>query len=278
MDHHLPGIGRAARAEGSQASVPPGARRDLQEGSSVRVDRGEVVRCLLRGRQARFGSSIAADAPPVRLRERLVISVAIDPAALSIVVAGRDRRPRGTGFFFLQRSLFVTAAHVVVENGEPREKLGLMQPGDPMASVRFVHPNRDLAVLDVKGGVCQVPLFPGHEKLVGSTRLICCGYSPSRSTETTFPVVASPISRYDREIRTRDSGEEDLIVFEAPEAERGYSGGPLIGDGGTVVGAVIQDFESDQKRYCRATSIHPLLDHLSFQCFHRARPCRLIPT
>ena len=71
------------------------------------------------------------------------------------------------------------------------------------------------------------------------------------------------IPSYTRECRERE-GNEDLVVFEAPYAEPGHSGGPILADGGTVVGVVVESFIAQGKTFARATGLHPLVTMLDF--------------
>jgi hypothetical protein len=44
------------------------------------------------------------------------------------------------------------------------------------------------------------------------------------------------------EVREREGLNEELVVFNAPRSEGGHSGGPIMGEGGGVVGVVIQNY------------------------------------
>ena len=55
-----------------------------------------------------------------------------------------------------------------------------------------------------------------------------------------------------------------MIIFEAPYAEGGFSGGPILGEGGGVAGLIIDNFSVDGKIFARATSILSLLGELRF--------------
>ena len=75
---------------------------------------------------------------------------------------------------------------------------------------------------------------------MGKNGFIRLAYAPSLSggKNTTFD--ASHIIEYEIEIRERDIGNETIISFEDNAAEGGNSGAPLCGEGGGVVGVIIQ--------------------------------------
>jgi hypothetical protein len=190
----------------------------------------------------------------------------VDLQSVVIVsVRGEYQRPIGSGFFLLRPDRLVTAKHVVCIDGAFRDNLTIVHPSEPRLSVHYVHTELDLAVLDVDPPLCRYPLAPSHERLVGAKGLVCVGYSPSQSDKVAHRYVMqfNPISAYSRETRTR-SADEDLVVFEAPYAEGGHSGGPVLGEGGTVVGVMIQSFMADGKTLMRATGVHPLVADVDF--------------
>jgi hypothetical protein len=87
------------------------------------------------------------------------------------------------------------------------------------------------------------------------------GYTPSKGPMT---IEINQILSFDTETRDRAEGREELIVFDAPFAEGGNSGAPVCGEGGGVVGAVIECFQFEDKQRARATSLRPLLRQLHF--------------
>ncbi len=66
------------------------------------------------------------------------------------------------------------------------------------------------------------------------------------------------------EIRERKGFNEELVVFEAPWSEGGHSGGPIFGEGGGVVGVVIQNYRENQTLKARGTSLASLISELRF--------------
>lgn len=179
--------------------------------------------------------------------------------------------PLATGFCFIKPEWVVTAKHAVVEMGATRTSLVLFSRGHGMlrASVAFLHPTHDLAVLRIEGqSPCDVPLFPGYEGYAGQNWLVACGFAPSLGggENPNHTILLSKVASYEREERTRNSGDESLIVFDLPGMEGGHSGGPVFGEGGVVVAVLIELIRSDTgPPRARATSVLHLLRHLAFE-------------
>jgi hypothetical protein len=195
------------------------------------------------------------------------IMFSIDQAALSLVLDKEEKRVLGTAFSFIRPNWVVTAKHVALVDGIPRDQL-LISPfkqSSVRARVPFSHPQVDLAVLLLESDVCPRPLFPAHHSLSGSSGLICAGYAPSKSAagDPAVPYV-NEISNFTIEVRDRGNLCEDTIVFDAPFSEGGHSGGPILGDGGGVVGAIIQNFYVGSMLRARGTSLTPILAQLTF--------------
>jgi hypothetical protein len=191
---------------------------------------------------------------------------ALDNHAVAIVSErGEYQRPIGSGFFLLRPDRLITAKHVVLREGVFRDNLTLVHPSEPTLSLHFLHPELDLAVLVVHPTICTYPLAPAHERMAGSQGLICAGYSPSKSDKAQHRYIMefNYIQSYTRAGRERQ-GNEDLVVFEAPYAEPGHSGGPVLGAGGTVVGVVVESFVAEGKTFARATGLQPLVALLDF--------------
>ena len=193
----------------------------------------------------------------------------IDEAAVSILVDEDIHHPLGTGFYFMRSNYFVTAKHVVAEpdTGTIRSNLVLMQRGPdyPKASVRFMHPSADLAVLEIDRPACQTPLFPSHERLIGQHGLRYWGYAPTISDLTShrYLVRVVDIPKYEIEAeKERDDGPERVLRFDSSFAEAGHSGGPVLGIGGGVLAVIVEGGPG----WLRATEIHALLPYIHF-CF-----------
>jgi hypothetical protein len=75
-----------------------------------------------------------------------------------------------------------------------------------------------------------------------------------------YPLIASGGFFFQIEKRERSGLTEEVVVFESSLSEAGFSGGPVFGMGGGVVGVVIENWETGS----RATAVKPLLDKLEF--------------
>jgi hypothetical protein len=87
----------------------------------------------------------------------------------------------------------------------------------------------------------------------------------------------SLVKTYGKEIRERINI-ETILEFENDGIEGGSSGGPIFGDGGVVLGLLINQFSLESephKKFARATSIHNIMnainvdfDHSQFIHYH----------
>jgi len=192
----------------------------------------------------------------------------IDRTAASIVVDQASGHPLGTGFYFLRPKYFVTAKHVVMDRttGCVRDQLVLMQRGPdyPRVVECFVHPTLDLAVLEIDRPVCEIPLYPSHQRLAGHRGLRYWGYAPTRSnTETQeYQVLVVDVPSYSLEpLRERDDGCEQVLRFDTDFAETGHSGGPVLAVGGGVCAVIIEGHSG----WARATEIQPLMSFVELR-------------
>ncbi|MGK2962980.1 MAG: S1 family peptidase [Gemmatimonadaceae bacterium] len=195
------------------------------------------------------------------------LTVTIDKLAVVLIADQDENHILGTGFAFLKPGWFATAKHVVTRAGLPRRNLLVLplQTGQYHAVVEFAHPELDLAVLFCPELQVRPPFYAGHERFVGSRGLIALGYAPSLSkSRDGAHVHVNRIASYVRENRQRTGYDEEIIVFPAPWLEGGHSGGPVLGEGGTVVGVIIEGLTAEAGYHGRATAIHPLLEFLAF--------------
>lgn len=170
----------------------------------------------------------------------------------------------GTASVFIRRNWLLTAKHVVLCEGLPRENIcAIFGAKEIPARVIYFHKEVDLAVLELSETICRYPLASGYASLTGSKGLFCIGYSPTKTELHKRPsLYVNDVSSFEHEARERDFGIEELIIFEAPYSEGGHSGGPILGEGGSIVGVTIQNFRQNDKIYVRATSTAPLVDQL----------------
>jgi S1-C subfamily serine protease len=198
-----------------------------------------------------------------------MFSFSIGMYSIQIVWDLNEKRPLATSFSFLRPNWVVTAKHVVMHQDLPRRSLGV-QFGRGLSSrakVYAVHPRLDVAVLQLLDeSPCNNPLFPSYARFTGQKGLVSIGYVPSlnNNAKDERVIFANIVEEWEVERRSRDDSVEEIIVFDSPHVEPGHSGGPMIGEGGGVVGVVIQNLVEAGVPRARATSIVSLLDGLDF--------------
>src|ERR1700674_1724733 len=116
------------------------------------------------------------------------LTFTIDKSSVAIIVDQDDIRPIGTAFIFIQPHWAVTAKHVVLREGVPRENLQLLLTSNLKfpAKLLYAHPSIDLAVLSVPDCPCKFPLFPAHHGFSGSDGLATAGYAPSKTVGSSY--------------------------------------------------------------------------------------------
>jgi len=173
----------------------------------------------------------------------------------------------GTGFLFMRKDWIITAAHVIQVDGLCRINLYAQFPISGINKVKLkvisVHVESDIALLQIvsEENPCERPLFPGYDDLSVSKGLVCCGYTPSKGNTITIGLVKN----YSKDFRHRKETEV-IFEYESIDIEAGCSGGPIFGDGGLVLGIMINLFiieEEPYKKFVRATSIQNLTKALS---------------
>jgi hypothetical protein len=197
------------------------------------------------------------------------LSFEINQSAIQLIRDPNVKYPIGTGFCFIRPDWIATAKHVVILHGIPRQNLEVVFTDgiSRRAEVYAWHPEIDIAILRLLDpGLCKIPLFPAYVRFTGKQGLISAGYKPSSSQkdERLFSIVVNCVETWEIEHRSRINSEEEIIIFPS-DIEQGHSGGPLFGQGGGVVGIVIEIFEQEGKSYARGTSILSLLDGIEIQ-------------
>lgn len=172
-----------------------------------------------------------------------------------------EKQELGTGFLFMKRDWIVTAAHVVQMERQNRNTL-LARFSNPVdnevqVEVLAVHKENDIAILQITSAdnPCKHPLYPGYDRLSATHGLICCGYIPSSKA-----FMSTLARHYSKDYREREST-EIIFEFESDIFEGGASGGPIFGNGGVVLGIIINQFSKEDepnKMFIRATSIQNL--------------------
>jgi S1-C subfamily serine protease len=195
----------------------------------------------------------------------------IDQEAVGVIIDGSRRAPLATGFVFLRSDWVVTAQHVVETRPRAREwRPGLRfqsKSGAPLAvRVHAACPDTDVCVLQLEApSTCTRPLLPGNETLSTSKGVVYAGYSPTRSTAENGVILFEHAREVDVEERER-SLTERVLTFDGSEMEGGLSGGPVFGDGGSVVGVLMERVTTQAGAFKgRATSIEGLLRALKME-------------
>jgi hypothetical protein len=191
-----------------------------------------------------------------------LLTFTVNRDTVGVIVDQDKKKPLGTAFMFLQTRWAVTAKHVIVDRGVRRRNLELvfLSKANVLARVLFVHPILDIAVLEVDDAPCLAPLMPSNVEFSSSKGFITLGYKPSLG----LSVHVNSVAHFVRDVRDRVEGAEEVIYFDAPFAEGGHSGGPVLGECGGVVGIIIEDTEAGASRRACATSVKPLLRELQF--------------
>lgn len=190
------------------------------------------------------------------------LTFSIDDGAISLVVFGSSGMPVATAFAFLKPTWLVTAKHVAIQQGMPRNDIQISGYKRPTVHARllYAHPQIDVAVLELDAPICRRPLYPAHHSIASAEGLVFAGYVPSRrEPEGSDTLLVSSIAGYSVEQRERDELIEEIVQFHAPESEGGNSGGPILGTNGAVVGVVIENYCNDGQRFARGTSLDPLI-------------------
>jgi S1-C subfamily serine protease len=188
----------------------------------------------------------------------------IDKNSIALIIDEDESQPIGTAFIFIQPYWAVTAKHVVLRDGEPRENLQLMFTSNLKIPVKllYAHPSVDLAVLSIPDCPCKFPLFPAHHGFGGSEGLATAGYAPSKTVGNSYSIVVNYVPSFSTERRERSDGYEDVVIFDSNFTEGGHSGGPVFGSGGGVVGVILEQYETGKTH---ATALAPLLQQLTFR-------------
>ena len=192
----------------------------------------------------------------------------LDKNQVCIISDRNEKIPElGTGFLFLRKDWILTAAHVVMEHGLPRQNLyiefvpNVNEKVILNVKVLAEHKECDIALLQIvdENNPCEFPLYPGHESLSSHKGLIYCGFESSNGD-----LRIEITEKFSRNIRIRDH-EEVIMEFPSEYVTGGYSGGPIFGNGGVVIGLMINQFsdESNTKgNFARATSIKTIMDSI----------------
>lgn len=208
------------------------------------------------------------------------LSVEMDPGAVCAFIetsANGEPRPFGSGFFFMRNDIVVTAKHVLTNRVDPNAPFRIVQKRydgtreDIMPIGSCILDEVDAALVRVDKTHVRVkhPLFPSHFGLNNKKGFGAIGYDKDVKglPENTWALAFQHVHIAEVEKRERERSEEYCITFEAPWILNGYSGGPIISEGGGVVALITEMFSSvsgtddeHTKEKARATSIYPIAE------------------
>jgi S1-C subfamily serine protease len=154
---------------------------------------------------------------------------AVEIAGKSVVrVEGRRRLP-ASGIAWSAEGVIVTAHHVV----EHDENIGVGLPDGGTATATLVgrDPTTDLAVLRVSGARLEAPAWIEPESLRVGSLALALG-RPGRTVQATLGVISALGDSW----RTPGGGAIDRYLQTDVVMYPGFSGGPLIGPDGQVIG------------------------------------------
>ena len=156
------------------------------------------------------------------------LASSVEAAADSVVRVEGRRRLAGSGFVWSADGLIVTANHVVKKDRSIR--VGLHDGQSLEASVAGRDPSTDLAVLKVEAdGLTAVTAAPKDYR-VG--HMVLALGRPGRTVQATMGIVSALGDSW----RTHMGGQIDRYVQTDVVMYPGFSGGPLVGAGGQVLG------------------------------------------
>jgi len=142
-------------------------------------------------------------------------------------VEGRRRLP-ATGIVWSAEGVIVTANHVV--RHDEQIGIGLADGGRVNATVAGRDPSTDLAVLKAETGDLAAAERAGGELHVG--HLVLALGRPGRTVQATLGIVSALGNSW----RTPMGGQIDRYLQTDVVMYPGFSGGPLVGAGGQVIG------------------------------------------
>ena len=177
-----------------------------------------------------------------------------------------DKQPAlGTGFCFLKTNWIVTAKHVVMQDGLVRKNLTAVFIGENKKNVslklkiKAIHKESDICILQIidKNNPCTNPLYPGYEDLNSSKGIMFCGYDSESLALSIEHVLDFNMSSRFRE------NEEFILEFNSKFVRGGFSGGPIFGNGGVLLGVIINlinSADNPEKKIARGISIKTLMN------------------
>ena len=156
------------------------------------------------------------------------LAQSVEAAAPSVVRIEGRRRLAGSGFIWSADGLIVTATHVVRKDSAIR--VGLHDGQTLEANVAGRDPSTDLAVLKLEADGLTGVTPAAKDYQVG--HLVLALGRPGRSVQATMGIVSALGDSW----RTSMGGQIDRYLQTDVVMYPGFSGGPLVGAGGRVLG------------------------------------------
>jgi S1-C subfamily serine protease len=156
------------------------------------------------------------------------LAKSVEAAAPSVVRIEGRRRLAGSGFIWSADGLIVTANHVVRKDSAIR--VGLHDGQTLEADVAGRDPSTDLAVLKLEADGLTTITPAAKDYQVG--HLVLALGRPGRSVQATMGILSALGDSW----RTSMGGQIDRYVQTDVVMYPGFSGGPLVGAGGLVLG------------------------------------------
>lgn len=186
----------------------------------------------------------------------------------SIVLLSSNSHVIGTGFFFVEPTLIVTARHVLFEKNDVLRNVVAHVPqvfGDTII-IREVKVGlemdfypKDICALraeipeDVR---VNSPLNPTGKHVGEMIEGIVLGYSPGNSKRDEKSIKAFRATQLAILDSGADEGYIGLLGFESSEVEQGNSGAPLVDLSGNVIGVLVRAIGVGSPNFEEATITH----------------------
>jgi S1-C subfamily serine protease len=154
---------------------------------------------------------------------------AVETAGQSIVRVDGRRRMSASGIVWSADGAIVTAAHVVTRDEDL--KIGLPNGDETTATVAGRDPSTDLVVLRAQASGLSVPKWVESDALRVGQLVLALG-RPGRTVQATLGVVSAVGASW----RTGAGGQIDRYLQTDVVMYPGFSGGPLVGASGAVLG------------------------------------------
>jgi S1-C subfamily serine protease len=154
---------------------------------------------------------------------------AVETAGQSIVRVEGRRRMSASGIVWSADGAIVTANHVVTRDDDL--KIGLPNGDETTAMVAGRDPSTDLVVLRAQASGLSVPKWVESDALRVGQLVLALG-RPGRTVQATLGVVSAVGASW----RTGAGGQIDRYLQTDVVMYPGFSGGPLVGASGAVLG------------------------------------------